>query len=200
MPCTCSTRASLSVVRIGFGCRGMLVAGLIIAFISGVQSGPCSSQTISVNVTTSGDVQRLMDAMNCSGEADFNVAWYSTLQLYQRIVVANNKHLEIVGFGYPTVSAMLYSTNESQPAVEAADTKGMFSVSNRSTLTISHMVLHGGCSNDGGAVVVHSSSLLYVNDCIFTGNRADSGGEMIRGKHCHRCGASGGNLWINSDL
>ena len=157
----------------------MLVAGLIIAFIAGVQSAPCLSQTVSVNVTTSGDVQRLIDAMNCSGEAEYNVVWYSTLELGRRINVANHKHLEIAGLGHPTVSATLYNPNESEPAIEAGNTEGMFLVSNRSTLTISHMIIDGGHADNGGAVAVHSSSILYVNDCIFTGNRADSGGELI---------------------
>lgn len=159
----------------------MLVAALATAFIAGAEElVPCPSDTVSVNLTTAGDIQRLTDAMNCSGGGKFNVIWSNSVQLPSRIKVSTGKHVTITGSSNtPTVRAAPHDTHENASIVGAGDTSGLFLVSDGSTLTINKLVLDGGYSEDGGAVTVLSSSYLNAIDCVFTNNNASNGGDNI---------------------
>ena len=158
----------------------MLVAGLTIAIIAGAEVAPCPSDTVSVNLAATEDIQRLTDAMNCSGGGEYNVTWSNSLQLESRIKVSTGKHVTITGSSKtPTVTAAPHHTHDNISIVDVGDISGIFLVSDNSTLTIHKMVLDGGYSEDGGAVAVISSSYLNVIDCVFTNNNALNGGDIM---------------------
>lgn len=160
--------------------KAMLVAGSTVAFLAGAQLAPCPSDPVLVDLRTTGDIQRLSDAMNCSGPGEFNVAWHNSLQLDSRIEVSSRKHVTITGSsstGIPTVTAAPHDdTTDNATSNDPGNISGIFLVSNGSTLTMNNMALDGGYSEDGGAVTVLGSSYLNVIDCIFTNNHASRNG------------------------
>lgn len=166
--------------RMALHVRAVVAAWLTISCISGAAASiPCPSNTISIDISTAGDIQVLADALNCTGDGVYKVTLSSSLRIERRIEVANQKDVTIIGSGYPTLRGAQQTTNEIiNSAIDAGGTSGIFLVSSGSTLSINHMVLDGGYSeNGGGAVAVVSSSALQVFDCVFSSNVARIGGE-----------------------
>eukprot|EP00904_Undaria_pinnatifida_P000881 jgi/Undpi1/10794/HiC_scaffold_29.g13242.m1 len=116
--------------------------------------------------------------MNCSGEGFFNATLYNTVQIQQRIEVSNQKSVTITGSGFPTLRAATLGTDESSAVADVGNFTGIFLVSGGSTLTMNALVLEGGRSKDGGAVVVLSSSSVHAFDCTFENNNATTGGAI----------------------
>lgn len=141
----------------------VIMTGLAISFMSGVNSASCSLSTVTVNVNSPADVQNLTDALACTGGGAFNISWNSSVAIAEKIEVSNSKDVTITGTGSTVVS----------PASGA----GIFSVSGGSTLRLNDLVLAGGSADQGGAVDLLSSSSLFVSDCDFTNNNASNGGE-----------------------
>lgn len=150
-----------------------ILAGLAISFLPGVNSDPCPTGTVSVNVTSAADIDDLNDVMNCTGQGNFNVSWYSSLILGQNVNVHGLKEVTIAGFGFPTIHGGLGDDYDGG----AGGGTGMFSVSDMSTLSLSKLVLAGGKNTYGGAVDLVSSSFLFAHDCNFTNHNASYGGE-----------------------
>lgn len=164
-----------------FDVMTVIVAGSAVALVPGSRAAPCSSRTVTVNLTSSGGVGALTDALNCTGAGVYAVALHSRLQIGDTIEVSDQKYVSITGF--PGTS--LTSTSGSRGIIAAGDTTGMFSVSDRSTLAIQDLVLERGYSKHGGAITVTSSSSLYVHRCSFVNNRASTtGGEDLLEEHC----------------
>lgn len=132
-----------------------------------------------MDVATTGDLQKFTDAINCTGPGVFSVTWYRSLLIEQTIEVSNQKNVTITGSGLQTIRGASGENNDVGT--------GIFSVSSGSSLRLNHLVLEGGSSDHGGAVVVHSSSYLHVVDCIFTNNKASRGGKtLFSGKDVQR--------------
>lgn len=156
----------------------MLVAGLAMSFIAGAEAVPCASGTVVINVTSLADVRHLTDAMGCTGEGVFDITWYNSLEIEERIEVSDQTSVTITGFGFPTIRAGLTDNDDNAGVViDLKSTTGIFSVQNGSSLILEQLKLDGGRSKHGGAVVVTSSSSLYVYDCAFANNNATTGGE-----------------------
>ena len=155
------------------------LSGLALSFISGAESALCPTGTVEINVTSIADVHNLNDVMNCTGEGDFMVTWYSNLTLDQTIEASNMKNVTVTGVGSPTIHGGLYNENTGEDNLDAGEGLGIFSVSDASTLKLSNLVLTGGNAQDGGAVNLLSSSSLFVYDCTFLSNNASNGGETI---------------------
>lgn len=151
----------------------LLDAMVIIAFgssmclPSGARAALCQSDTVRMHLASSGDVQKLIDAMDCTGNGVFDVVSRGRLHVPGRVEVSDQKKLTVTG-------------NYGSSLIGNIDTNGIFLVSDGSTLTINHMLLEGGISLDGGAVAVTSSSSLHLFDCHFSKNTAiAAGGEKM---------------------
>ena len=160
-----------------------MLVGSAISSIRSAEAVQCPSSTIAVNLTTAADLQDLRHAINCSGRGEFYVAWRSSLLINQTIEITEYKNVRVVGYGLPIISYGLPNNNDDDDDNDDEDnyaesTAGMFLVSHGSTLSISSLVLDGGYSDKGGAVAVHSSSILYVLGCAFTNNTAKFGGAI----------------------
>ena len=153
------------------------LAGLTSFLASGAESAPCPSGTIGLNVTSEADIHKLTQVFNCTGQGSFNVKWYSSVTLAQRIDISSMKNVTITGSGFPTIRGGL-GTDENDRGEGVDPDKGtaIFSVSNGSTLRLSHLVLTGGQAENGGAVYLVSSSTLFVFGCTFANNNASNGG------------------------
>ena len=164
----------------------VVLAGWTSSFISGAELVACPSETVSMDLTTTADIQSLTDAMNCSGEGFFNATLYNSVQIQQRIEVSDQKTVTITGEGLPTISAATLDdaldSAESSAVTDVGNSIGIFLVSGGSTLTVNALVLEGGRSEDGGAVVVLSSSSMHVFDCTFKNNNATTGGDTLHGR------------------
>lgn len=154
----------------------IIAAGMAFTLVGGGQAIECSSSTTSVTLTASGGLQNLTDAMDCTGPGVYNVTLHGRLQIEQAIEIVDQKHVHVTGV-YDD-SQEIAGDGYRYPVIDAGSSTGIFFVSNRSRLNIRFLTLAGGHSDDGGAVRVTSSSLLYVSDCDFTNNRASTtGGE-----------------------
>lgn len=145
----------------------------MITLTSEAQAAPCPTGTVSVNLTSSGDVHsKLTDVMNCTGQGVFDATWYGDLQVERSIDVSGGNNLTITGVNG---SAYHVFSRDNGLLIEGAH-GGMFSVSNGSMLTLKDMTLDGGFSQDRTAVTVTSSSSLYVVDCDFPNHRSSTQG------------------------
>ncbi|CAM9418710.1 unnamed protein product, partial [Laminaria digitata] len=126
------------------------------------------SSTVAVNITSTTDVQNLTDALDCTGEGSFDITWYPSVTIVQRIEVSNKKSVTVTGIDLPSIRGKLADDNGADAIADAA--AGLFSVTNGSTLSLNNLVLEGGKSEYGGAVEVHSSSSLFVFGCSFANN------------------------------
>ena len=157
---------------------GKLGIGLVISLIAGTETAPCPSGTVAINVASSADLRSFIDGVDCTGEAIFDVTWYSSLQIDESIAISDQKSVTVTGNGFPTIQAgVTDDDDDTDPVIDIGSTTGIFSVQNGSTLVLKQWMLDGGRSRDGGAVAVTSSSSLYVHDCAFTNNNATKGGE-----------------------
>lgn len=126
-----------------------------------------------LNVSSEADINQLIQAINCSGQGSFNVKWYSSLILSQKVDISNTKNVTVTGYGLATVRGGL-GMGESYGG---ANSSSIFYVTNGSTLRLSHMVLAGRQAQNGGAVDLMSSSSLFVYGCAFENNNASNGGQ-----------------------
>lgn len=161
----------------------MMMVGLITCYLSGAELIPCPWTTVTVNVTTAADIRNLSDVLSCIGEGDFNITWYSSLNIAEPVVVSNEKNVTVTGVFFPRIRGGLVENNGDRAVVEAGNGNGLFSVSNRSTLRLNNLVLAGGNAEHGGAISLYSSSSLDLFGCTFVDNNATNGGETT----CLRC-------------
>lgn len=169
-----------------FDAMAMILAAAAISLVPGARAAPCPKGTVSVNLTSSGDMQGLIDAMNCSGAGVYDVTVHGRLQIGEILKVSERKNVTVTGYvgtamgSASDTDSALGSTSDSYAVLDAGNKTGMFLVSEGSTLTINKLILEGGFSEDGAAIAVTSSSTLKVFDCDFTNNTASmSGGENI---------------------
>lgn len=157
----------------------MLVAGLAMSYIAGAEAVPCASGTVAINVTSLADVRNLTDVMGCTGGGVFDVTWYNSLEIEERIEVSDHTSVTVTGFGFPTILliAGLTDNDDNVGVVIDLESTGIFSVLNGSSLVLKKLMIDGGRSKHGGAVAVTFSSSLYVYDCAFANNNATTGGE-----------------------
>lgn len=167
--------------RIMAGGMLLTMVGLVISFLSGSESAPCASYTVVVDVTSTADVHNLTEALACTGGGAFDITWYPSVAITQRIEVSNKKNVTVTGNGFPTIRGLLPNNDEADAIVPAGSGTGtgtgIFSVSNGSILHLNGLALEGGNAENGGAVDVLSSSSLFVFDCTFSDNNATNGGE-----------------------
>ena len=156
-----------------------LVFGSTMCFTSGAELAPCPSVTVAVNIGSTADVQSLTDALACAGEGVFNITWYSSLAIEERIEVSDNKNVTVTGTS-PSFGGGLADGNDAGVIIDAGSGTGIFSVFHGSTLRLNNLVLEGGNTEHGGAVEVLSSSSLFVFDCLFKNNNASNGGETLQ--------------------
>lgn len=149
-------------------------AGLFLHFGSGAEAAACSSDTVSMDVATTSDLQSLTDAMDCTGEGYYNVTWYGKIQIDLTIEVFGQKTVTVTGYG-----AAFDDIHDLGAAADAGGSARIFSVSNGSTLKLNHLALDGGDEDEGGAVAVRDHSYLHVLGCIFVNNSASAGGETM---------------------
>lgn len=158
--------------------QALLVVWLAISFMARAETAPCPLRTVVINVTSSADVLHLTDAIECTGDRVFDITWYNSLDIEQKIKVSDQKSVMVTGSGSPTIRAGLKDDDDYTGAnIGLGSATGVFSVHNESTLILKQLVLDGGYSEDEGAVAVTSSSSLHVYDCAFTSNNASTGGE-----------------------
>lgn len=152
-------------------------AGLAISLLAAASAASCASSTVAVDVTSAADVQNLAATLACTGEGTFDITWYPSVTITQRIEVSNEKNVTVTGNGFPRIRGALAGDNGADAIVDAGSGTGIFSVSNRSTLRLNHLVLDGGNADSGGAVDVRAASSLFVFGCAFVNNNATNGGE-----------------------
>ena len=164
--------------RMTLHAMALLMAGLAFAFTSGAAASPCPAATVAIDVTSTAMVQNLTDVLACSGEGSFSITWHASLTIENTIKVSDNKNVTITGVGSAgIIRGALSGDVDDDSIMQNRSRTGMFSVSNRSTLRLNHLVFDGGHAEKGGAVDVLSSSSLFVFDCTFTRNKASKGGE-----------------------
>ena len=157
----------------------LMMVGLVVSFLVRADSDPCRSGTVQFNVTSTADLRNLTDALACSGEGAFDVAWSSSLTISQSIVVSGSKDVTVIGTGLPTIHGAVPDETTSRSIGDDGTVGGIFSVSNRSSLRLVNLVLEGGDVRNGGAVNLLYSSSLSVSGCTFVNNTAANGGETI---------------------
>ena len=145
----------------------MMVYGVTMFFMSGAESAVCPSTTVDLNVISTADVHTLSDELACTGEGSFNITWHANLVIERRIEVSGQKHVIVTGNGFPSLRGAFSEDNDA----------GIFSVTMGSTLRLSHLALEGVNAANGGAVIVRSSSSLFLVECAFRDNNASIGGE-----------------------
>lgn len=123
-----------------------------------------------MDVGSTTDLQRMTNAINCTGEGAFDVTWNGTVPIDQRIELSDKKNLTITG-------SVTLVTGRPGAVIYARNKTGLFSVSGGSTLKLQNLVLKGGSSEEGGGVYMRSSSSVYVVGCSFIDNNASTGGE-----------------------
>ena len=155
----------------------VLSFGLTICAISGPESAPCPSVNFAINITSQADVQALTDAVACEGEGAFNITWYASLTIEEKIEVSDMKNVTVTGAGFPSFGGELCDDNGAGAIIVGGSDTGIFSVSNGSTLRLNNLVFEGGNTENGGAVEVLFSSSLVVFGCIFKNNNASNGGK-----------------------
>ena len=146
---------------------------LFVLFLQGAEPGVCPAGTISMDVATSSELQTLMTTINCTGEGVFNVTWIGRVPLVEAIEVREEKKLTITG----STSALADGLSA---VIDAGRTTGIFTVHDKSTLSLNRLVLERGTSTNGAAVDARSSSSVIVDDCVFTNNHATNGGETLK--------------------
>lgn len=155
---------------------------LSLSLMSGADANPCPAETISMNVTTTGELGLMMTSINCTGQGKFDITWIASLSLVQTIELSNKKQVTVTGpssAGATRDSSSLDPTDIWDNVIDAGGATGMFRVSNGSTLTLNNLVLEGGTSAAGAAIDARSSSSVYVDGCIFRNSKAIAGGETI---------------------
>jgi len=155
----------------------VLAFWLTMWFMSRGESASCPSGTAAVNIASTADLQILTDLLACEGEGQFNITWYASLAIEERIEVSNKKNVTVTGTTFRSFDGGLGDDNGAGVIIDARRGTGIFSVSNGSTLHLNNLVLEGGNTENGGAVDVFSSSSLFVFGCIFRNNNASNGGE-----------------------
>ena len=146
---------------------------LLFSLLPGAEPGVCPPGTVSMNVATTSELQTLMTTMNCTGEGVFNVTWIGRVPLVEAIDLRDGKNLTVTG----SISAL---ADFSSAVIDAGRATGIFTVRDRSALSLNSLVLEGGASTNGAAVDARSSSSVIVNDCVFTNNIANNGGETFK--------------------
>ena len=155
----------------------VLAFAATMCFMPGADSALCPPVTPAITITSKGDVQNLTDALACEGEGHFNITWYSSVTIEERIELFDRKNVTVTGASSPLFVGGLGDYNVDGVVIDAASGTGIFSVSDESTLRLNNLVLEGGNAENGGAVDVRSSSALFAFDCIFLNNNASNGGE-----------------------
>lgn len=162
-----------------FNIMAPTIVGLALSFLSGARAEPCPSGTVAVNVTSTADIQNLTAALACTGQGAFDITWYSSLVIMQRIEVSSSKDVTVAGTGFPSIRGVLADDDGADAIVDAGAVGGLFKVSDGSTLRLSGLLLEGGHAEQGGAVNLNSSSSLVVFGCTFANNSAADGGNTI---------------------
>lgn len=160
------------------------VAGLLLSFIAGAEAAECSSTTVVLDVASTDDLQDFIDAVNCTGEGEFNVTWYGNLQVGEVIDISDQKRLTVTGSDSSV--AGIDDDTDAVAVIDAGGTNGLFSLSEGSTLILNNLVLTRGDSDSGGAISASSSSAVRVVDCVFSNNTASTGGERTRNHAIYR--------------
>ena len=155
----------------------VLAFAATMCFMPGADSALCPPVTPAITITSKGDVQNLTDALACEGEGHFNITWYSSVTIEERIGLFDRKNVTVTGTSFPSFFGGLGDDNADGVVIDAGSGTGIFSVSNGSTLRLNNLVLEGGNAENGGAVDVRSSSSLFVFGCLFANNKASNGGE-----------------------
>lgn len=151
------------------------VAALL--FFSRGYSAECSQRRVTMDVTSTVDVPNVARELNCTGAGVFVVTWHNNVQISSRIDVNDGKHLMVTG---ASANASLEGSTYPDDTIDAGNTTGIFSVSNRSMLSLRHLTVTGGMSDEGGAVTATSNSIVNAADCVFARNNASSGGKRKR--------------------
>ena len=159
---------------------GVLAFASTMFFMSGADSAPCPSVTAAVTITSKSDVQNLTEALACEGEVEFNITWYSSVTIEERIEVFDRKNVTVTGASSPSFGGGPGDDNDDGVVIDAGTGTGIFFVSDGSTLRLINLVLAGGNAENGGAVDVRSSSSLFAFSCIFLNNNASNGGGTPR--------------------
>ena len=159
---------------------GVLAFASTMFFMSGADSAPCPSVTAAVTITSKSDVQNLTEALACEGEVEFNITWYSSVTIEERIEVFDRKNVTVTGASSPSFGGGPGDDNDDGVVIDAGTGTGIFSVSDGSTLRLINLVLAGGNAENGGAVDVRSFSSFIAFGCIFSSNNASNGGERPR--------------------
>ena len=145
----------------------LMMYGVTIFFMSGSESALCPSRTVDLNVNSTADVHTLSDVLACTGDGSFNITWCASLTIESRIEISDMKNVTVTGNGFPSLRGAVSEENDA----------GIFSVAMGSTLRLNHVALEGVNAANGGAVIVRSSSSLFLVDCVFRDNNASIGGE-----------------------
>lgn len=136
-----------------------------------------------MDVTSTADVETLVESLSCTGAGVFNITWHGTVIVQQMINVTGGSDLTITQ-AQPDFSGSTGDGSDGGAVVEAGTSTGLFLVSGGSTLTLVDLELTGGNAYKGGAVWAVStgaldmdSSRLTAVGCTFTANTATVGGE-----------------------
>lgn len=148
----------------------VMLANLSLSFTSAEEPPPCLGGTTAIEVASTTDLQNMLNTINCTGEGTFDVTWIGNLQLEQTIEISDNKNLTITGPSPPF-------TVLPEAVIDAGNTTGIVSVSGGSTVKLVSLVLMGGNSHDGGAVLAHSFSSVSVIGCSILSSNGSTGGE-----------------------
>lgn len=138
-----------------------------------------------MDVTSTADVETLIEALSCTGAGIFNVTWHGTVTVQQMINVTGGSHLTVTQAQIDS-SGSTGDGLDGAAVVEAGTSTGLFLVSGGSALTLVDLELTGGNAYKGGAVTAVADSALERDSnrftavgCTFTANTATFGGESL---------------------
>lgn len=150
-----------------------------------VESAACAAGIITLEISSSSDLENLHSVLDCTGGGVFDVSWYGTVAVNDTLYVPDGSDLTVTGFS--SRSTLDEGSNPTATIDGGHRTPfGFFCLYNNSALTLNNLVLDGGYStSNGGAVGALEEDLdpgpiaRFVNivDCTLHNNTAESFGE-----------------------
>ena len=171
----CNTRQTTARNNLAAGDRIAMMSSILtssclaigIAAVAEAQSA-CPIGVSSLVVSSAAEAFSLNQALNCSGQGQFEVDWIGEVLIPSTIEVSDGISLTVTGSSFGTDAAII-NGSETTPGIQ------LFTLSDGAELELNSISLVGGFGS-GAAVYASAGSRLMARDCSFVGNT-----------NCERC-------------
>lgn len=145
------------------------------------ESAPCNINVEEMTVATTADAADLIAALKCDGGGRFEVSWLGKVVIGETIEVFGGSILAVTGSDNSSLAVNAETETSTASTIDGGGMVRIFNVSGESTLTLQGLVLQGGSSTFGGAVLAHSpdfnattdtGNTIKITNCSFLDNQA----------------------------